>query len=158
MKRNLDVKQQGSSKSLKTASGCAAQSPNRQTPRSPSGHGSRLKTISANILLLSGGSFVGPVIAQSISFTTTSTIDIGATTRTAPSLLVSNGITGTLTGVGGTLVYSGGAFSLGGTANATQQTLNMAGLSNFVSNNPTRYSASAASSRGPPGPGSPRVP
>ncbi|RKF49455.1 hypothetical protein BCY88_17685 [Paraburkholderia fungorum] len=79
----------------------------------------------------------GAAHAQSITFPTTSTVDIGNTTTGVTSLLVGNNVTGTLTGAGGTLVYSGGPFALGGTVYRTTQTLDMSGLSNFVFNSPT---------------------
>ncbi|MFM0298835.1 autotransporter-associated beta strand repeat-containing protein [Paraburkholderia sediminicola] len=97
-----------------------------------------LRPISASILLIGVSAAVSTAQAQTISFTTNSTVDIGDSTTSVTSLLVSNNVTGTLNGVGGTLVYSGGAFRLGGTANGTQQTLNMSGLSNFISSNATQ--------------------
>ncbi|GAC1550406.1 MAG: autotransporter-associated beta strand repeat-containing protein [Collimonas sp.] len=81
-----------------------------------------------------------PIVqAQTMSFPSTQTIDIGGTTTTITGLTVSNNVAGTLNGAGGTLIYTGatGPFNLGGTASVTQQTLDMSGLSNFVYDNAT---------------------
>ncbi|MQR01648.1 autotransporter-associated beta strand repeat-containing protein [Glaciimonas soli] len=90
-------------------------------------------------MLTALGMLAAPIVQaqQAISFPTTGTIDIGSTTNTINALPVSNGAVGTILGVGGTLIYTGatGAFSLGGTTNLMQQSLDMSRLSNFVYDN-----------------------
>lgn len=70
--------------------------------------------------------------ADTLSFTSTRTEDIGSDTRYYDVLGVGNNVVGTVTGAGGTLIYNGGDLNMGGNTSNTTATLDMGGLSNFI--------------------------
>ncbi|TCV96394.1 outer membrane autotransporter protein [Luteibacter rhizovicinus] len=107
----------------------------------------RLTPLAVSFLL--AGVAMAQVHADTISFPSGSTVDIGSDTRVIDGLTVSNGATGTIIGTGGTLIYNGGDFRIGGTASNTVQNLDMSGLTNFVFDSPTAvFSASGRATGG----------
>jgi autotransporter-associated beta strand protein len=92
-------------------------------------------TISAGTLALSGGDNRLST-AGAVTFSGNSTFNLASTSQTLSVSSVNNGITGTVTGVGGTLTLTGAANTIGNTVAGTS-TLDMSGLSNFAYNNAT---------------------
>lgn len=83
-----------------------------------------------------GLSLSGNVQAESLSFTSNRTEDIGDLKKEIDGLSVGNNITGNIVGAGGTLVYNGtGNIAIGGNGANTTATLDMSGLSNFEFDN-----------------------
>lgn len=83
-----------------------------------------------------GATFGGSAQAETWSFNSNRTEDIGDQRREIDGLGVANNITGTIVGAGGTLVYNGSSnMAIGGNASNTTATLDMSGLSNFVFDN-----------------------
>jgi len=91
-------------------------------------------TLTGGTLQLSGGNN-RLLNTGSVSFTGSSTLNIGSTSQTLASLAMSNGVTGTVNGSSGTLTITGSSFAVGGTGSGTSQTLNMSGLTTFNYNN-----------------------
>lgn len=91
----------------------------------------RLNALTACMLSLFVAVSPSDARADTLEFLTERTEELEQTTREVQSIVVGDGVTGTVSGTGGTLIYNGGDFLLGsGEANTSR--LDMSGLSHFV--------------------------